>query len=94
MARLIGVMGTLSRDRDTVAALHLVLTLAALAESLADLAEAQHRLHKARAARHAAGQLRDYQPPAGTTGAGTAHAPAARPIVPDPSSTDLRGRHR
>jgi hypothetical protein len=84
-ARLIGVMGTLSRDRDTVAALHLVLTLAALAESLADLREAQQRLHQARAARHAAGQLRDYRPPAGTPGAGTADAPAARPIVPDPA---------
>jgi hypothetical protein len=44
MARLIGVMGTLSRDRDTMAALHLIYTLAALAETLRDLREAQ-RVH-------------------------------------------------
>jgi hypothetical protein len=69
MTRLIAVMGTVSRDRDTLAALHLVFTSAALAESLADLREAQERLHQARAARRAAGQLRQYQPPAGTAGA-------------------------
>jgi hypothetical protein len=94
MARLIAVMGTLSRDRDTLAALHLVLTLAALAESLADLRGAQDRLHQARAARHAAGQLRQYQPPAGPAGARTPGARAARPPMPDPPSTDRHGRHR
>jgi hypothetical protein len=63
MARLIAVMGAVSRDQDTTAALHLIYTLTALAESLADLREAQDRLHQARAARYAAGQLRDYRPP-------------------------------
>jgi hypothetical protein len=94
VARLIGVMGALSRDRDTLAALHLVYMLAALAESLADLREAQDRLHQARAARHAAGQLRAYHPPIGTAGTGTAGTPVARPPVPDPPSPDRRGRSR
>ena len=94
MARLIAVMGTVSRDRDTLAALHLIYTLAALAESLADLREAQERLHQARAARHAAGQLRRYQRPAGTAGARLPGARAARTPVPDPPSTERRGRQR
>ncbi|MDQ7905979.1 relaxase [Phytohabitans sp. ZYX-F-186] len=93
MARLIAVMGSLSRDRDTVAALHLVLTLAALAESLADLREAQHRLAQARAARHAAGQLRAWTSP--PTGAGPLSPATAgvRPPGPDPL-TGRRGRQR
>jgi hypothetical protein len=74
-------MGAVSRDQDTTAALHLIFTLAAMAESLADLREAQHRLHQARAARHAAGQLRAYRPPAGPTAApdnGRTTGPATR----------------
>jgi hypothetical protein len=94
MARLIAVMGTGSRDRDTVAALHLVFTLAALAESLADLREAQDRLHQAQAARHAAGQLRQYQPPVATADARTPGARVARPSMPDSQSTERRGRQR
>jgi hypothetical protein len=94
MARLIAVIGEVSRDRDTLAALHLVYTLAALAESLADLREAQARLSQARAARHAAGQLRQYQRPAGTAGARTPGTRAARTPVPDPPSSDRRGRQR
>jgi hypothetical protein len=94
MARLIAVLGTVSRDRDTLAALHLIYTLAALAESLADLREAQARLSQARAARHAAGQLRRYQPPAGTAGTRTPGMRAARPPVPDSPSTDRRGQQR
>ena len=94
MARLIAVMGAVSRDRDALAALHLVYTLAALAESLADLREAQDRLSQARAARDAARQLRQYQRPAGTAGARPPGARAARPPVPDSPSTDRRGRQR
>jgi hypothetical protein len=94
MARLIAVIGAVSRDRDTVAALHLVFTLAALAESLADLREAQARLHQARAARHAAGQLRQYQPPATTADARTPGMRAARPPVPDSPTIDRRGQQR
>ncbi|WP_431726934.1 relaxase/mobilization nuclease domain-containing protein [Verrucosispora sp. TAA-831] len=94
MARLIAATGTVSRDRDTVAALHLVFTVAALAESLADLRKAQDRLHQARAARHAAGHLPLYHPPAGTADARTPDARAARPPTPDPPSLDRRGRQR
>jgi hypothetical protein len=63
MARLIGLMGAISQDRGTTDLLHLVYTLAALAENLADLRESQQRLHQARAARTAAQQLRTYIPP-------------------------------
>ena len=89
-ARWITVTGAVSRDRDTTAALHLVFTLAALAESLADLRHAQDRLSQARAARRSARQLHQYRPPAGT-----ARAPdvqAARAPMPDPS--ERRGRRR
>jgi hypothetical protein len=53
------------RARDILAALHLSFTLAALAESLADLRKAQDRRLRVRAVRHAAGQLRRYRPLAG-----------------------------
>ncbi len=95
MARLISVMGALSRDEDTMAALHLVYTLAALAESLADLREAQDRLHQSRDARDAARQLRAYTPPAG---AAPVRAPAGlsryQPARTGPPFTDRRGRQR
>lgn len=69
MARLVAVMGRLTDDTETTAALQLVLHLSMLADNLADLREAQGRLHQARAARQAADQLRAVVPPraAGTT---------------------------
>jgi len=94
MARLVAVIGTLSRDRDTVAALHLVFTLAAFAESLADLREAQDRLHQAQAARHAAGHLRDFRPPTGAATARTPDARSAQPITPGQPAAERRGPHR
>jgi hypothetical protein len=96
-------------DRDTLAALHLVFTLAALAESLADLRDAQDRLHQARAARHAAGQLRDYRPPAvpadaratlcagvPAAGAGPSGTRPARPatMIPPPGRRAAPSPHR
>lgn len=63
MARLVALMGVISGDRDTAAALHLIYTFAALAENLADLREAQQRLHQARDARAAAAQLRIFTAP-------------------------------
>ena len=90
MGRWITVMGVVSRDRNTTASLHLVFTLAALAESLADLRDAQDRLSPAQAARRSARRLRRYRPPAGT-----ARAPdvrAARAAMPDPIGR--RGRQR
>jgi hypothetical protein len=58
MARLIAVVGRLTGDHDTVAALFLIYHMAALAEHLADLRETQQRLHQVRDARHAAQRLR------------------------------------
>jgi hypothetical protein len=57
MARLISVMGRLTGDHDTTAALQLVLQLSALAENLADLRRSQQRLHQVRDARQAAAIL-------------------------------------
>jgi hypothetical protein len=95
MARLIALMGSRSRDRDTTAALHLVYTLAAFAESLADLREAQHRLWQARAARQAAGRLHGWSvPPTGPSGAGLRETGPPRPAAPDPRTADRRDRHR
>jgi hypothetical protein len=94
MARLISVMGALSRDRDTAAALHLIYNLTGLAESLADLREAQDRLHQARAARHAAGQLRLYRPPAGPSPRPNRIQAGVRPPAPVPRSADRRSRQR
>jgi hypothetical protein len=94
MARLIGLMGALSRDRDTLAALHLIYTLAVLAESLADLRDAQARVHQARAARYAAAQLRAYHPPTGTTATPPGEPAPARPLGADPYRDRPQGWHR
>jgi hypothetical protein len=58
MARLIALMGAISIDKETADALHLLYTLAALAESLAVLHDARNRYVEARAARAAAERLR------------------------------------
>lgn len=94
MARLIIVMGTLSRDRDTTAALHLICTLEALAETLADLHEVQHRLHQACAARHAATYLRSYRPPGNSMPRPSGKLPHARYLAPEPPPTDRLSRRR
>jgi hypothetical protein len=62
MARLVTLMGEISGDQATAEAMRLVLELAALAETLAELREARQRLHQADAARAAAGVLRSYTP--------------------------------
>jgi hypothetical protein len=81
-----------SRDWDNAAALHLVFALAALAEGLAGLREAQDRLAQAWAARHVAGQLRQYRPPAGTAHASAPGAQAVRAPVSEP--IERHGRQR
>jgi hypothetical protein len=93
MARLIAVMGALSRDSDTMAALHLIYILAALAESLADLREAQQRWHQAQAARDAARQIRGYRLPAGPPRPSRT-AWAARPPEAQPTPANQRSRQR
>jgi hypothetical protein len=80
MARLIAVVGRLTGDHDTAAALFLLYHMAALAEHLADLRETQQRLHQVRDARHAAQRLR----------ALAATAPAGRP-APRPRFTPAGG---
>lgn len=58
LSRLLALAGRISGGDDALAAAKLVVDLAALAESLAELREAQHRIHQARAARQAAAMLR------------------------------------
>lgn len=58
MARLISVMGRLTGDDDSAAALQLVFQIGAFAENLADLRRPQQRLHQVRNARLAATILR------------------------------------
>jgi len=58
LARLIAATGRLTSTDDTTAALELVLQIAALADTLADLRRAQQRLHQARDALRCAEHLR------------------------------------
>ncbi len=75
MSRLVTLMGRVSGDEDTLAALRLVLDLAALSDTLAHLREAQQRWHQAQAARAAAAALR------------AAATNAARLVAPTPTVT-------
>ncbi|GAA4733861.1 mobilization protein [Phytohabitans rumicis] len=77
MSRLIAVVGRLTDDHDTAAALQLVLQMAMLADNLADLRESQQRFHQARAARLAADQLRTIKGRPTTVGHQPATSPAA-----------------
>ncbi|MEU8073125.1 relaxase [Micromonospora sp. NPDC049151] len=58
MSRLVALMGRISGDDDTIAALALVMDLSRLADALEQLRKAQQRLHQAEAARAAAEALR------------------------------------
>ncbi|MEU4472403.1 relaxase [Micromonospora sp. NPDC023888] len=58
MSRLVALLGRVSGDDDTIAALALVMDLARLADTLEQLRNAQQRLHQAEAARTAADALR------------------------------------
>ncbi|BCB85853.1 hypothetical protein Psuf_031660 [Phytohabitans suffuscus] len=62
MGRLIALAGRLSRNQDIEVALSLIYTVAAFAENLATLREAQGRLHQAQAAREAAAKLSVWTP--------------------------------
>jgi hypothetical protein len=87
ISRLIFVMGRLTGDHDTAIALQLVLQMSILADTLADLREAQQRLHQARAARQAAEQLRGIAS-SGASGA-IVHRPTDGPGLP---ARPARGR--
>ncbi|GGM63171.1 hypothetical protein GCM10011608_55540 [Micromonospora sonchi] len=58
MSRLISTVGRLTNEDDAVAALQLVLRLSMIADNLANLRDAQKRIHQAQAARQAAESLR------------------------------------
>jgi hypothetical protein len=73
-------MGRLTSDRDTAAALQLLLQLSILADTLAELRVAHQRLHQARAARSAAHKLRLIA--ATQTSPATTSAPAHSSTIP------------
>ncbi|MFF5217852.1 relaxase [Micromonospora sp. NPDC000442] len=58
MSRLVALMGRISGDEDTVAALALMMDLSRFADTIEQLRRAQQRLHQAEAARTAAEALR------------------------------------
>lgn len=74
MSRLVALMGRISGDEDTYAALRLVLKLAKLADALEQVRAAQQRLHQAEAARAAAAALRAI--------AGATRPPVTVPLTP------------
>jgi hypothetical protein len=88
LSRLIAVMGRLTSDDDTAAALQLVLQMSVLADNLADLRESQQRLHQARAARHTANRLRNLAE-AGSGAAPVHQAATGRDALP-PTATTIR----
>lgn len=62
MARFILVNAVMASNDDIDAALKFFYTMAVLIDSLADIRDAQQRLHQAQAARDAAGRLRGWTP--------------------------------
>ncbi|MFY1633744.1 relaxase/mobilization nuclease domain-containing protein [Solwaraspora sp. WMMB335] len=88
MSRLIAAAGRLTSEDDTTAALQLILRLSMIADNLANLREAQDRLHQAQAARQAAENLR-----AVAANAATALAGARAGTVPAPATRE-RGQPR
>lgn len=89
MARLIHLLGRVSGDEDTYAALRLILDLAALGDTLADLRAAQTRWHQAQAAHAAAAALRS----AVTTSTPLVTLPATLAATPLPT-TAYQTRHQ
>lgn len=88
MARLVAAGGRVSRE--SLSALHLIFTLAALAERLAELRDAQGRLDQAQAARNAVQQLHKYEAPTGPRSEPRVW-PARAPIS---DAVERRGRQR
>jgi len=83
-ARVISAYALVSQDR-TLAPLLLIVRLAALAEAVAELREAQQRAHQAQAALHAAGHLHTYRR---TRTRPTAEAATPAPEERRPPGTD------
>jgi hypothetical protein len=88
IARVIGLMGAITNDEDAVAMLQLLKAIAGLADSLADLREAQHRRHQARDARTVAARLRAYALPASSFDETAAYQVAAARHHHHPSQAD------
>lgn len=67
MARFLLVNAVVARSDEIGAALKFYYPMAVLIDNLADLRDAQQRLHQAHAARDAAGRLRSWRPPVPAT---------------------------
>ncbi|GAB3849458.1 hypothetical protein GCM10029963_33880 [Micromonospora andamanensis] len=83
MSRLIAATGRLTSENDTAAALQLILRISMIADNLANLREAQDRLHQARAARQAADSLRTIAANAPTAPAGVRAGAVPAPATPE-----------
>lgn len=93
MARLLGLMAAITNDQEVAAMLRLLKAIAALADSLADLREAQRRMHQARDARTAAARLRACVVPVSRSGDAAARQVVnARPYRPSQVDAARRGR--
>ena len=67
MARFLLVNAVMARSDEIDVALRFYYTMAVLIDYLADIRDAQRRLHQAHAARDAAGRLRDWRPSVAST---------------------------
>jgi hypothetical protein len=67
MARFLLVNAVMARSDEIDAALRFYYTMAVLIDNLADLRDAQQRIHQAHAARDAAGRLRSWTPSVAST---------------------------
>jgi hypothetical protein len=91
VARLIGLMGQISGDRETFAILELMAKLAVLSDALEDLRRSQLRLHQARDANAAATGLRRWRAGSGRRSAAAA---AVTPTTPPTMGPDRRHGRR
>lgn len=93
MARLIATMNATAREVNTMQVMYLITTLAAIVENLAELREAQQRLHQAQATRTAIDRLRAWTPP---TSPPTTQPPTVRwkPDAAGPAQAEQRSRQR
>lgn len=93
MARFLLVNAVMAGNDDLDAALRFYYTMAMLIDSLADIRDAQQRLHQAQAARDAARDLRGWRPPAESTRVSPTGARRRQPVPFSPQRRTA-GRHQ
>lgn len=94
MARFILVHAVMANNNDINAALRFYYTMAVLIDTLADIREAQQRLHQAQAARDAAGRLRAWRPRPARAPTRTGPASSVDPRRQPTAQPDSGGRRQ